>query len=307
MKEPTLVILAAGMGSRYGGSKQIDPIDEQGHVIIDFSMYDAIRAGFKRIVFIIKREHEQIFREKIGARVEPFAQVDYAFQELEDLPEGYAVPEGRVKPWGTAHAINACRNVVDGPFAIINADDYYGRSAFETIYNFLVKQEDGEKLNYAMVGYLVENTLSESGTVTRGVCSANEDGYLTGVRETSDLGWVDGHPAYPGEDGQPVPVPEGTLVSMNLWGFGASLFKEIEAGFPAFLDKGLKENPMKCEYLIPGVVEDLIASGKATVKVLESRDKWYGVTYKEDKPTVVAAIQKMKAEGIYPAELWKEA
>ncbi|MBQ5951468.1 MAG: nucleotidyltransferase [Lachnospiraceae bacterium] len=307
MTEPTLVILAAGMGSRYGGAKQIDPIDPQGHVIIDFSMYDAIRAGFRKIVFIIKREHEQIFHEKIGARVAPFAEVAYAYQELDDLPEGYSVPDGRGKPWGTAHAILCCRNVVDGPFAIINADDYYGREAFSTIYSWLAGHEDGEKLTWSMVGYLVENTLSESGTVTRGVCEVDENRFLTGIRETSGLGWTDGRPSYPGEDGAPVFVPAGTVVSMNLWGFSRGLFAELAAGFPAFLDKGLAENPMKCEYLIPSVVGDLVAQEKATVEVLESRDKWYGVTYKEDKPAVVEAIARMKAEGIYPEELWKEA
>jgi len=303
MEKPALVILAAGMGSRYGGLKQIDPVDEQGHVIIDFSIYDAIQAGFEKIVFIIKKENEEVFREAVGRRIEPFAQVEYVFQELSDLPEGFSVPEGRKKPWGTAHALLCCRNAVKGPFAVINSDDYYGKAAFKTIYDYLVSHEDDTQYRYAMVGYLVENTLTENGAVTRGVCQT-KDGYLTGIQERPGLVKGPEGPAYSEDGGQTwVQVPEGTTVSMNLWGFGSSVLKEIEDGFATFLEEGLKENPEKCEYFIPLVVENLIKEGKATVEVLKSTDRWYGVTYQEDKPVVKAAFAEMKRAGKYPETL----
>lgn len=307
MEKPALVILAAGMGSRYGGLKQIDPIDDKGHVIIDFSIYDAIEAGFEKIVFIIKKENEDAFRDTIGRRVEPFAQVEYVFQELSDLPEGFSVPEGRKKPWGTAHAIRCCRDVVKGPFAVINADDFYGKNAFRLIYNYLVSHQDDELYRYAMVGYLVENTLTENGSVARGVCQTSSEGYLTGIQERTNIIKSENGPAFSEDGGRTwTAIPEGTTVSMNLWGFGSSFFEEIETGFAAFLEQGLKENPEKCEYYIPLVVERLITEGRATVEVLKSTDRWHGVTYKEDKPSVMEAIAKMKAQGDYPDLLWKE-
>ena len=307
MKKPALVIMAAGMGSRYGGLKQIDPVDGRGHIIIDFSIYDAIKAGFDKIVFIIKKENEAVFRDTIGRRIEPFVQVEYVFQELSHLPEGFTVPKGRVKPWGTAHAILSCKEAVDGPFAVINADDYYGRHAFGLIYDFLINHPDDEHYRYAMVGYRVENTLTEHGSVSRGVCKTSPEGFLTGIVERTNLIMGENGPAYSEDGGSSwVPVSEGTTVSMNLWGFSHSIFQEIEKGFVPFLEKGLKENPLKCEYYIPAVVEQLISSGKASVSVLKSEDRWYGVTYKEDKPEVMKAVDRMKQQGEYPDLLWKE-
>lgn len=307
MEKPALVILAAGMGSRYGGLKQMDPIDDRGHVIIDFSIFDAIAAGFEKIVFLIKREHEEAFRDRIGRRIEPFAQVEYVFQELSDIPAGYSVPEGRKKPWGTAHAIRCCRDTVKGPFAVINADDYYGKNAFRLIYDYLTTHQDDGCFRYAMVGYLVENTLTEHGSVSRGVCETSPEGYLTGIEERTNLIKGENGPAYSEDGGNTwISVPEGTTVSMNLWGFSNSIFSAIEEGFTAFLEQGLKENPEKCEYYIPMVVERLISEGRATVQVLKSQDRWHGVTYQEDKPAVMEAIRQMKQKGDYPDLLWKE-
>ena len=255
MKKPVLVIMAAGMGSRYGGLKQIDPVDAKGRIIMDFSIFDAKRAGFEKVIFIIKKEQEDLFREAVGDRVSEYMEVSYAYQEINNIPAGFQVPEGRVKPWGTAHAVYSCKDMIDGPFAVINADDYYGREAFQLIYDYLNSHEHHEN----------------------------------GIAFTEDDGATWTH------------LDDDTTVSMNMWGFSKSILDEIEKGFPAFIEKGLKENPMKCEYYLPGVVSDLLGENRATVAVLKSADKWYGVTYKEDKPVVMEAIRKMEEEGLYPA------
>ena len=302
MKKPVLVIMAAGMGSRYGGLKQIDPVDKEGHIIMDFSIYDAVQAGFRKVVFIIKKENEADFRSAIGDRLSNQLEVSYVFQDLHNIPEGYEVPEGRVKPWGTAHAVYSCKDMIDGPFAVINADDYYGREAFQLIYDYLNSHEDDDKFRYTMVGYKLCNTVTENGYVSRGVCEMNEAGELIGIRERTRIEHHENGIAFTEDDGATwTHLDDDTTVSMNMWGFSKSILDEIEKGFPAFLEKGLKENPMKCEYYLPGVVSDLLGENRATVAVLKSADKWYGVTYKEDKPVVMEAIRKMEEEGLYPA------
>ncbi|MDO4600948.1 MAG: sugar phosphate nucleotidyltransferase [Eubacteriales bacterium] len=308
MKKPVLVVMAAGMGSRYGGLKQIDPVDKEGHIIMDFSIYDAVRAGFKKVVFIIKKENEASFKAAIGDRMSKIVEVAYVFQDLNNLPEGYSVPEGRVKPWGTGHAILSCLDEVDGPFAVINADDYYGSHAFQMAYDFLSQNEDGDTYSYMMVGYKLENTLTDNGHVARGVCVTDEEGHLIKINERTHIEKREGGAAYTEDDGKTwVEIPEGSTVSMNMWGFSASILKELKDRFAKFLDENLEGNPLKCEYFLPFVVDELLTEKKATVKVLKSMDKWYGVTYKEDKPVVVAAIQKLKDEGLYPQKLWEEA
>lgn len=308
MKKPVLVIMAAGMGSRYGGLKQIDPVDEQGHIIMDFSIFDAKRAGFEKVVFIIKKENEADFKEAVGNRMAEQMEVAYVYQDLHNIPEGFEVPEGRVKPWGTAHAVLSAIDEIDGPFAVINADDYYGRDAFQVIYDYLATHEDDDKYRYTMVGYKLENTVTDNGHVARGVCDTNEAGELVRITERTHIEKRNGGIAYSEDDGASwTELPGDTLVSMNMWGFTRSILDEIKAGFPAFLEKGLVSNPMKCEYFLPAVVSTLLEEGRATVAVLASADKWYGVTYKEDKPVVVQAIKKMKAEGRYPEKLWGEA
>ena len=308
MKKPVLVVMAAGMGSRYGGLKQIDPIDKEGHIIMDFSIYDAVRAGFEKVVFIIKKENEKAFREAIGERLGKQIEVAYVFQELDNLPEGYTVPEGRVKPWGTGHAVLSCIDEIDGPFAVINADDYYGVHAFKMAYDFLTSEQEKEDVyHYMMVGYRLENTLTENGHVARGVCVTDEEGHLIKINERTHIEKHDGGTAYTEDDGKSwTMLPEGSIVSMNMWGFTSSILKEIGSRFPKFLEENLPKNPMKCEFFLPSVVGELLAEDKATVEVLKSEDKWYGVTYKEDKPVVVAAIQKLKDEGRYPQKLWEE-
>lgn len=304
MDKPCLVIMAAGMGSRYGGLKQMDPMDEQGHIIMDFSVYDAREAGFEKVVFIIKKEFEDVFRRTIGDRVSRSMEVAYAFQDLNDLPEGFSVPESRVKPWGTAHALLSARHVANGPFVAINADDYYGKQAFRDQYRFLTETEDESSLyHYSMSGYHLANTLTENGHVSRGVCTTDARGYLTDIVERTRIEWKDGVPAYTLDEGVTwTSLPAETPVSMNMWGFGRSFLAETEARFADFLNRGLAENPMKCEYYIPSVVHELLAAGRADVRVMTTPDKWYGVTYKEDKPMVQKAIADMKARGLYPAE-----
>ena len=306
MKTPVLVIMAAGMGSRFGGLKQIEPVSDKGEIILDFSLYDAIMAGFKKVVFVIKEENEEAFRELVDARAGKYIDVEYAFQKIDDLPEGYVVPEGREKPWGTGHAVLAARKVVDGPFAVINADDYYGPGAFQTMYDFLENVEDDDKYQYCMVGFQIENTLTENGYVSRGVCQLSEDSLLTDITERTKIQWQGDKIVYTEDEGESwVELPRGTFVSMNFWGFTESMMKEMEARFPAFLDKAMVDNPMKGEYFLPGVVDQLIQEGKAEVKVLKSMDRWYGVTYKEDKDSVVDALQSMKDKGEYPDVLFK--
>ena len=305
MSKPVLVIMAAGMGSRYGGLKQIDPIDEQGHIIMDFSIFDAKRAGFEKVVFIIKKENEADFKEAIGKRIEKVMKVEYVFQDVHNIPAGFSVPEGRVKPWGTAHAVLSAIDVIDGPFAVINADDYYGKDAFQKIYDYLSTHKDDEKYRYTMVGYELGNTLTENGHVSRGICSLNENNELVSVVERTHIE-KKGDGAIYTEDGGVSwhSLPVDSVVSMNMWGFGASFLQEVEQGFVSFLEENLVNNPMKCEYYLPTVVSNLLADNRATVAVLTSVDRWYGVTYKEDKPVVVAAIKNMKESGLYPERLW---
>ena len=306
MKKPVLVIMAAGMGSRYGGLKQIDPVDEEGHIIMDFSIFDARRAGFEKVVFIIKEEYDEEFRASIGDRISEFMEVSYVYQKLDNLPEGFSVPEGRVKPFGTGHAILSCKDEVDGPFAVINADDYYGVHALKEIYDYLSGHEDDEKYRYAMVGYRLSNTLTENGYVSRGVCKTDEEGYLTGITERTHIEKTKDGAAFTEDDGKTwTKIDPGCIVSMNMFGFTESMLKEIEARFPVFLEKNLKENPLKCEYFLPSVVGELINEQKATVRVLKSEDRWYGITYKEDKQSLVDAVVRMKEQGVYPLHLWK--
>ncbi|MDO4343418.1 MAG: sugar phosphate nucleotidyltransferase [Eubacteriales bacterium] len=307
MKAPTLIIMAAGMGSRYGGLKQIDPVDEQGHIIMDFSIYDAVRAGFEKVVFVIKEENEADFKACIGNRMEKQVEVAYAYQRLTDLPEGFSVPEGRVKPFGTAQAVLSAKDCIDGPFAVINADDYYGSSAYRMMYDYLTTHEDDEKYRFAMVGYILENTLTENGHVARGICVTDERGFLTDIHERTRIERRGSETAYTEDDGQTwTVIPKGSIVSMNMWGFGRSMMGELEKGFPVFLKENLPVNPLKCEYFLPFAVDDLLKEGKASVQVLKTRDRWYGVTYKEDKPMVVQAIRELKASGLYPEKLWEE-
>lgn len=306
MKKPVLVVMAAGMGSRYGGLKQIDPIDKDGDIIIDFSIYDAIQAGFEKIVFIIKKENEADFRAAIGDRMSKHIQVEFVFQDLHNLPEGFTVPEGRVKPWGTGHAVLSCLNEIGGPFVVINADDYYGTHAFKMAYDFLIHaEEESVPAQYMMVGYRLENTLTDNGYVSRGVCETDENGYLADINERTHIEKRDGGAAYTEDDGKTwTALPVDAPVSMNMWGFTGGFMKELEARFPVFFEKNIPVNPLKCEYFLPFVVDELLKEKKATVKVLTTQDKWYGVTYKEDKPVVVAAIQSLKDQGLYPQGLW---
>lgn len=307
MKKPILVVMAAGMGSRYGGLKQMDPIGPSGEVIIDYSIFDAKRAGFETVVFIIKKEIEEQFREIVGQHISEHMEVRYAFQELSNLPEGYEVPAGRAKPWGTAHAILSASDVIDAPFAVINADDFYGSDAYKVIYDYLAEYGSDESLPYhfAMVGYLLGNTVSENGHVARGICEADREGFLTTIVERTRIETYEGGIHYSVDDGESwTDLPFETIVSMNLWGFPAVFTDEIRRGFTAFLDKALKENPLKGEYFLPEVVRNLLNEGKAKVKVLHSPDKWYGVTYQADKPVVVNAIAEKIKAGQYPANLW---
>ena len=305
-KKPVLVVMAAGMGSRYGGLKQIDPVGSHGEAILDYSVYDAHEAGFETVVIIIKEAIRKDFMETVGARLAKApVEIRYAFQELDKLPEGFSVPEGRAKPWGTSHAVLCAKEAIDGaPFAVINADDYYGKSAFKVMFENLSKAEDKEKFDYCMVGYEVSKTVTENGSVARGVCVVDENGCLTEVIERTRIEKrADGIKFT--EDGENwVSLADDTIVSMNMWGFTPSFLTAIEEGFAAFLNKALAENPLKGEYYLPSVVMHLLGEGKARVKVLTSHDKWYGVTYAADKPGVVAALRSFAAEGKYPDGLW---
>lgn len=300
--KPTLVILAAGMGSRYGGMKQIDGVGSHGEPIIDFSIYDAYQAGFRKVVLIIRKEHEQLFRNALTDKVARNGmEVEFAYQDMNNIPEGFTVPEGREKPWGTTHALLACKGVVNEPFAIINADDFYGRNAYQVVYDYLTNEIEDDK--YAMVGFQCLNTLTTNGTVTRGLCE-EKAGNLSHIVEVQKIALQDGHAVYE-EDGNWKPIDDHALVSMNFWGFTPKIFDELEPIFKDFLEKNLESNPMKCEHVIPTAVGDLVRDGKITVKMLSSKDKWFGVTYKEDKPDVVAKIAEKKASGEYPDVLWK--
>lgn len=308
MQKPVLVVLAAGMGSRYGGLKQMDPVGGHGQSIIDYSIYDARRAGFETVVFVIKREMEADFRQTVGERISRGMDVRYAFQALDDLPNGYAVPPGRKKPWGTTHAVLAARDLVAGPFAVINADDYYGPDAFRVIYDYLSTHGDEpDCYQYAMVGYQVGNTVTEHGSVARGVCAVDSGGFLSHIVERTCIE-KDGQDARFSTDGGKTwePLPASTPVSMNFWGFQRSFLTEAQERFPYFLERILAENPEKGEFFLPLLVADLLERKKARVRVLPCTEKWFGVTYREDKPLVVKALQEKTAAGQYPEDLWKE-
>lgn len=366
--KPALIIMAAGMGSRYGGLKQVDPVTPEGEILLDFSLYDAMVAGFEDVVFIIRKEHREAFDNLLKDRAGKHLSIHYAYQELSDLPEGFEVPDGRTKPWGTCHAVMACRDIVKGPFAVINADDYYGPSAFMQIYDFLSSvassevssaenhsdndvltskgsdnnsrtsetsneiPQDNKISDFAMVGYMLPNTLSESGHVARGVCQISDSGYLSDIVERTKIMRrpIDSDPnsesisnsdsvdtkdsvshrgseiAYEdSETGDWITLSEDTIVSMNFWGFTQSFMQAMIDNFPAFLEESLKSDPLKAEYFLPFIVDKMIVAGSARVKVLPSKDRWYGMTYKEDKPLVTAALQSMKDKGLYPDKLWK--
>lgn len=356
--KPALIIMAAGMGSRYGGLKQVDPVTPEGEILLDFSLYDAMMAGFEDVVFIIRKEHREAFDNLLKDRAGKHLSIHYAYQELSDLPDDFEVPDGRTKPWGTCHAVMACRDIVKGPFAVINADDYYGPSAFMQIYDFLSSIESSsdegtpssscdsqsdacrpqtynKTSDFAMVGYMLPNTLSESGHVARGVCQIDDSGYLSDIvertkimrrstdsdfcknnfseatsRDTTDFSAATstGNSIIAYEDDKTstwIPLSEDTIVSMNFWGFTQSFMQAMIDNFPAFLKKSLNSDPLKAEYFLPLIVDKMIVDGSAKVKVLSSKDRWYGMTYKEDKPLVTAALQSMKDKGLYPDKLWK--
>lgn len=304
--KPTLVVMAAGMGSRYGGLKQIDPVGPNGEIIIDYSLYDAIKSGFGKVVFIIKKDIEAPFRKVIGDRIGRYVETAYAYQELDAcLPAGFAVPAGRTKPWGTAHAVLCCRDVVKTPFAVINADDFYGPASFEKISRFLsaLPEKQPRPRRYAMVGFVLENTLTEHGTVARGVCDVAPDGTLTRVQERTKIRKAGGAAEYTLDGENWVALPHGSIVSMNLWGLDTGIFDAMEAGFGRFLTQS-RDCIEKAEYFLPSVVSEAIDRGDATVQVLPSDEKWYGVTYRADKPRVVEAIRRLIDTGVYPQKLW---
>jgi NDP-sugar pyrophosphorylase family protein len=301
-KNPTLVILAAGMGSRYGGMKQIDGVGSHGEPIIEFSIYDAWRAGFRKVVLIIRREHESLFRKALTDRVQNGGmEVEFAYQDMANIPNEFQVPEGREKPWGTTHALLACKGIVNEPFAIINADDFYGKDAYKVIYDYLCNEIQDDA--YAMVGFKCLNTLTENGTVTRGLCE-EKDGYLSHIAEIQKIALQNGHAVYD-SNGEWKTIDDSALVSMNFWGFTPKIFDEAEPIFAEFLKQNLQTNPMKCEHVIPTMMGKLVQENKVKVKMLSSSDQWFGVTYQEDKPTVVSKIAEKKKSGEYPDVLWK--
>lgn len=306
MKHTTLVIMAAGIGSRFGGGiKQLEPVGPSGEIIMDYSIHDALEAGFNKIVFIIRKDLEEDFKEIIGNRIEKIAPVAYAYQELEDLPEGFEKPAERTKPWGTGQAVLSIKGIVREPFLVINADDYYGKEGFRKIHQYMVEtmDVDAEVYDMCMGGFILSNTLSENGGVTRGVCQVNPDGSLKDVTETYEIE-MKGHGLFASDEaGNPVLISPDQHVSMNMWGFPPSFLDELERGFPEFLTN-LKEGDFKSEYLLPKLVDQMIKNKKAKVTVLETRDKWFGVTYKEDKQAVVEAIRKLVADGMYPEKLF---
>ncbi len=306
MKNTSLVIMAAGIGSRFGGGiKQLEPVGPGGEIIMDYSIHDALEAGFNKIIFIIRKDLEKDFKEIIGNRIEKIAPVEYAFQEMDDLPEGFSTPEGRKKPWGTGQAVLAARHVIHEPFLVINADAYYGKEGFKKIHEYMVNEmnEDGEGYDMCMAGFILSNTLSENGGVTRGVCTVNENGYLEKVTETYDIYRDDNGMHAKDNEGNPVRVEAKQHVSMNMFGLPAGFLKELEKGFPEFL-AGVREGDLKAEYLLPSIIDQCIRGKKGTVRVLETKDKWFGVTYKEDKPAVVASIRRLVDQGIYPEKLF---
>lgn len=301
--EPILVIMAAGMGSRYGGNKQLDEVTDQGDIIMDFSLYDAYQAGFRRVAFVIKRDFEEVFKSHIEAGAGKLFETHYVYQQLDDLPSGFEVPEGRVKPWGTGHAVLAARSVIDAPFAVINADDFYGREAFCLVYDYLSRNADRE--HNCMIGFRIENTLSENGTVSRGICRS-ENGVLTDIEEHFEVGRDSELGVITGLNGADlkVAIKDGTPVSMNLWGFGREFMDVMARDFIPALERILAENPIKGEFYLPTPIRNQIESGESSFAVLTTDDKWFGVTYKEDKPEVVARLKEMKDNGTYPERLW---
>jgi hypothetical protein len=306
VEKPVLVILAAGLGSRYGGLKQIDPVGANGELIIDYSIYDAAKAGFEKVIFIIKRDMEADFREIIGNRIKKYIEPVYAYQELDQLPDGYELPEGRTKPWGTTHALLAAKNLIKGPITVINADDYYGPSAFKTIHDWLsTPRFDSGKLHFSMVGYRIENTVSEYGSVARGICES-DGGFLSKITERTTVEKTPTGARFSEDGGRSwFDIPAGTLVSMNFWGLTEEFVTEAERDFPAFLDENIPVNPMKCEFLLPREIDRQIQSGRADVKVLKSADTWYGITYRKDREGVMRAIAAMHTSGLYPTPLWR--
>ncbi len=306
MKNNTaLVIMAAGMGSRYGGLKQIDPVGPNGEIIMEYSIFDAIRAGFSKVVFIIKKEIEDTFREVIGKKIEGIIDVEYVYQKVDNLPQGFSVPDGRVKPWGTGHAVLSAKDVVNTPFAVINADDFYGAETYRLLNGFLTNNQDAaNKYKYCMVGFVIENTLTENGHVARGVCNVDSQGNLIDIHERTKIMKFGNETKYTEDDTSWIKIPEKSIVSMNTWGFNPSILNELEERFPEFLRTN-KDNLLKAEYFLPTIVDNLIKDGKADVKVLSTSDKWYGVTYQEDKPVVKKSISDMVAEQKYPNRLWE--
>ena len=309
-KKPILVVMAAGMGSRYGGLKQIDPVGNCGEAILDYSLYDAHEAGFETAVIVIKEAIKKDFMDTVGKRLQNAPmEIRYAYQELDMLPAGYAVPEGRTKPWGTCHAVLCAKAAVDGaPFVVINADDYYGKSAFKVIYDYLSTAKDGEKYDFCMVGYELGKTVTDNGSVARGVCETDENGHLVAVNERVRIEKYDGGIHYTEDGGASwTDLSETATVSMNMWGFTSKFMDELEAGFPAFLDGAIASGNLKAEFFLPGIVSKLLSGRKAAVRVLTSPDKWYGVTYAADKPMVVAALRGMAEQGLYPVTgLWNK-
>ena len=305
MNKPVLVIMAAGMGSRYGGLKQMDPVGPSGEAILDYSVFDAKRAGFKRVIFLIKHEIEEDFKRIVGSRIEKHMDVTYAYQQLDMLPEGICIPEGRVKPWGTGHAVLCCQEYIDAPFLAINADDYYGAEAYRLAYDKLCRLQDDDKARYFMVGYELTKTLTENGYVSRGICQVGEDGCLVGVKETTHIISTCDGPMYT-EDGDTYHrLPADAAVSMNMFGFTPSIIEEMKRTFPLFHQTTVKNNPLKAEYYLPGVVNDMLEKDTASVEVLKCPARWYGVTYQADKPQVKAALARMAEEGLYPTPLWQ--
>ena len=306
MKDTALVIMAAGIGSRFGGGiKQLEPVGPGGEIIMDYSIHDAMEAGFNKVIFIIRRDLEKDFKEIIGHRIEKLLPVEYAYQELQDLPAGYEVPPGRTKPWGTGQAVLSVKGMVDGPFLVINADDYYGREGFRRIHDYMAEHMDSQSEIYdiCMGGFVLSNTLSDNGTVTRGVCQVDGDGFLTNVTETYNIQMKEDGLHATDESGAPVTISPSQPVSMNMWGLPASFIQELEKGFPVFLDS-LKEGDIKSEYLLPKIIDNLVQNKKARVTVLDTPDKWFGVTYREDKQAVTDAIRGLIESGVYEEKLF---
>lgn len=303
MEKTTLVIMAAGLGSRFGGVKQLEPLGPSGEIIMDYSIYDAIAVGFQKVVFIIRKEIEEDFKEVIGNHISKKIETEYVFQEMSDLPEGFSVPEGRQKPWGTGQAVLCCKKAIDGPFVVINADDYYGKEAFFKVNEYLQNPKTiDKKYNFCMAGFRLGNTLSENGTVTRGVCEVDDNHVLRDVRETFEIAKVGDH-ARAVRDGEELTLSLEQPVSMNMWGFTADFFEELDVRFSEFLE-GIEGNELKAEYLLPSIVDSLIKEGSAQVTVLDTPDKWFGVTYQEDKEAAKAALRKLVEQGIYPEKLF---